>query len=86
MLNPHELKALELDAELARLHATHVEAKSKIAALESQRAMLQTQSQIVSPARSGLTIVAVLAIALAAALAGAAVTDAPVHGAPSAGR
>jgi hypothetical protein len=74
MLSPHELRALEIDAELAKLHATHVEAKSKIAQLESQRALLQTQSSIASTARSGLSFVGVLVLVLAAALAGAVLT------------
>ena len=84
MLSPHELRALEIDAELARLHATHVEAKSKMAALESQRALLQTQSQVVSAARTGGSFVGVLVLVLAAALAGAVLTDGSGHAARTA--
>jgi hypothetical protein len=88
MLNANQIRALELDAEIAKAHATHVEAKSKIAQLESQRALLQTQSQVVGAARSGLSFVTVLVIALAAALAGAVLTSPPTrsHAAAGAGQ
>jgi hypothetical protein len=82
-MNARELRRLEVEAELSKLHAAQCDARAKAAALEVERAQLQTQSLVVSTARTGISFVGVLALVLAAAIAGAVLT-APTMRAPAA--
>lgn len=82
-MNARELRRLEVEAELSKLHAAQCDARAKAAALEAERAQLQTQSLVASAARTGVSFVGVLVLVLAAAIAGAVLT-APTAGAPSA--
>lgn len=74
MQSPRDIRRLEVEAELSKLHAAQCEARAKAAVLEVERSQLGPLGAA-QVARSGITFVGVLVIALAAALVGAVLTS-----------
>lgn len=81
-MTPHEVRRLEVEAELSKLRAAQDDARAKSAALEAERALLTPMfgAPSVPRTRSGIGFGMMLALAIAAALAGAAWAQVPGYG------